>query len=125
MTMRTLPVDCARLDLIAAGSPIAAAEWVELSDGSRRPSGNQQKNDANQPIWQVEAFVPGDEGERASVIAVQVAGDEPKVSLMREIRFENLVVKVGKNRTSGAITQYWSADSVLPPQRPTPSPAAS
>jgi hypothetical protein len=121
--IRTLPVDTTRLQLLAAGPVTASAEWVELADGSRRPSGNQAKDqETGRRIWVVDCLVTG--GERAEVIGVQVMGDEPQVEPLTPVEFVDLEVRVSKSR-AGAIAQYWSAAGVAAlAKRPSPSPAA-
>ncbi len=122
--IRTLPVDTNRLQLIAASAPIASPEWVELSDGSRRPSGNQSKDDDGRLVWIVDCLASG--GDRAEVIGVQVVGDEPQVEPLQPVRFEGLEVRVAKTK-AGVLAGYWSASAVMPSRnRPVPSsPVAS
>ena len=72
--MRTIPVDTTRITLIGTGKAAARAEYVELSDGSRKRSGNQAKDETSgMPMWVVDVLVDDDDADRAEVISVKVA----------------------------------------------------
>lgn len=109
--IRTLPVDPARLGLVATGHVTAVQVWAELADGSRRPvPGQQQKNDDQVPLWTVAGMVAS--AERPEVIEIQVASfDEPKVQQFAPLAVEGLEVRVTKKR-DGTIAQYWAATGV-------------
>lgn len=111
MTVREIPVDAARMELVAAAEPAAVPEWVELSDGSRRPSGNQAKDaETGRPLWVVDCLVL--DQERAATIGVQVASvDAPRVTVLTPVRFEGLMVRVSRSR-DGKVAQYWRASGV-------------
>lgn len=75
--MRQIPVDASKIRLISAGDTVeTVAEYVELSDGGRRRSGNQAKNDDGVPMWVVYAFVPAEQGERPEMVKIKVASRE-------------------------------------------------
>lgn len=113
--IRNLPVDTSRLGLLATGHCNPVQEWVELSDGSRRPSGNQQREKREDgtlgaPLWTVDALVPGE--ERADLISVQVAAqDQPRVGQFQPLHLEGLTARVSVGR-DGKLRMYWSATAV-------------
>lgn len=90
--MRAIPVDAARVRFIATGKGAARAEYVELSDGSRKRSGNQATDDKGLPLWVVDVLVDDPEADRAEVVAVRIAStSEPVTRFGQELRFVNLV----------------------------------
>ncbi|WP_214370667.1 hypothetical protein [Pseudonocardia sp. H11422] len=103
--MRAIPVDTSRVQFIGTGKAAARAEYVELSDGSRRRSGEQAKDDHGVPVWVVDVLVDDDESDRAEVVGVKVASyDEPRTEKWKPVRFVNLVavpyVAQGTNRVA-------------------------
>lgn len=113
--IRSLPVDTTRLNLVASCAPVPKAEWAQLSDGSRRPSGNQAKDEDGYPLWIVDCLAIG--LERPEVIAVEVAGDQPEVQVMQPVAFEGLVVQLNVSKKTGGLGTYWSADRVVTARR--------
>ena len=120
MTLRTIPVDPHRVQLVAAvPAATAVSEWAELADGSRRPSGNQAREKREDgtfgdPLWQVDCLVAGE--DRGTLISVQIAsGDEPKVQQFAPVAFEGLVARCSVGRADGKLRQYWSATGVQQP----------
>lgn len=112
--VRNIPVDGARFELVAAAEPAEVPEWVELSDGSRRPSGNQAKDpESKLPLWVVDCLVL--DQERAATVGVQVAAPvAPEVRVLSPITFEGLSVRVSRSR-DGKVAQYWSATGIAEP----------
>lgn len=117
MTLRDIPVDQSRTRLISAvatASPVA--EWVELHDGSRRPSGNQsrEKREDGTPgalLWTVDCLVAG--GDRGALVSVQITSDdEPKVQELAPVTFRDLAVRCVVGRSDQKLRQYWSASGV-------------
>jgi hypothetical protein len=87
--------------------------WAELADGSRRPvPDRQEKDDNGVPLWTVEVLVPPvEDGDRAEIVAVRIASfDPPKVTELEPVSFDGLVVRVGVNKRTGHLSQYWSAE---------------
>lgn len=128
--MRTLPIDVTALRLLATGGVQPVAVWAELSDGSRRPVPDaQEKDEHGVALWTVEVIAPpAEEGDRAEILSVRVASaDQPTVAEFEPIKFTGLVCRVGVNKRSGALSQYWSATGVSAKSgsRPHPVPAAS
>lgn len=114
--MRSLPIDTTSLRLLATGGVQPVAVWAELSDGSRRPVPDaQDKDDRGTPLWNVEVLAPpAEEGDRAEILSVRVAAyDAPKVAEFQPVAFTGLVCRVGVNKRSGQLSQYWSAAGVL------------
>lgn len=104
--MRTIPVDTTRITLIGTGKAAARAEYAELSDGSRRRTGEQAKDkDSGAPVWVVDVLVDDDDADRAEVVSVKVASwDEPRTEKWKPVRFVGLVavpyVDSGSNRSA-------------------------
>lgn len=112
--VRDIPVDSARFELVAAAEPAEVQEWVELSDGSRRPSGNQARDpETNLPLWTVDCLVL--DQVRAATVGVQVgASVMPEVRVLSPVKFDGLTVRVVRNK-QGQISQYWSATGIAEP----------
>lgn len=115
--LRDIPVDQGRTRLISAVSAAAQMpEWGELSDGSRRPTGNQAREKHEDgtlgaPLWQVDCLIAG--GDRGSLVSVQIAStDEPKVAELAPVVFTELTVRPVVGRADGKLKQYWSATGV-------------
>ena len=84
--MRSIPVDVARLNLLATGKVIPKAEYATLSDGSSRRTGNQATNPTGVPLWTIDCLVDDDDSPRAEVVGVTVAAmDEPQVAKLKPI----------------------------------------
>jgi hypothetical protein len=103
--MRQIPVDTTRITLIGTGKGAARAEYVELTDGSRKRSGNQAKDDNGVPVWVVDVIVDDPDSDRAEVVGVKVSShDEPVTPKWQPVRFKNLVavpyVAQGTNRVA-------------------------
>ncbi|NMH98910.1 hypothetical protein [Pseudonocardia acidicola] len=112
--MRTIPVDLSRLDLIATGKVSSKAEYVELSDGSRKASGNQAKDEATgQPLWVIDVLVDDDDARRAEVVGVTVpSADEPNPPKYRPVRFTGVTARIYVDRASGQARVSLVAESV-------------
>lgn len=112
--MRNLPIDVHALRLLATGEVSPVPVWAELSDGSRRPVPDvQDKDESGTPLWNVGALVPPAEGERAELVSVRIAAyDPPQVQEFAPVRFDGLVCRVGVNRRTNQLSQYWSARAV-------------
>ena len=111
--MRSLPVDVSRINFIGSGKAIEKAEYVELSDGSRKRSGNQAKNDDGTPLWTLDVFVDDDEALRAEAIGVTVASYEPPVAeKFKPVKFRNLTATIYADRGSGQAKVSLKAEGV-------------
>lgn len=94
ISMRLIPVDTARVRFVGTGKTAERAEYGELSDGSRRKTGNQDKNDAGVPMWVVDVLVDDPDAARAEIAGVKVPSWDPPVTrLGAEVRFVGLCVK--------------------------------
>jgi hypothetical protein len=116
--MRTIPVDTTALRLLATGEVSPVQTWAELADGSRRPvPGGHEKDDNGVPLWSVGVLAPpAEEGDRAELLSVRVAAwDRPQVTEFSPVRFDGLQVRVGVNRRTNALSQYWAAAGVVLP----------
>lgn len=112
--MRSIPVDLTRCNLIGTGKCSPKAEYVELSNGERRPSGNQAKHDGTGlPLWVVDVLVDDDDARRAEVVGVTVpAADEPTVPKYQPARFRNVTATIYVDRASGRASVSLRAESV-------------
>lgn len=101
--MRTIPVDLSRCALIGTGKVSSKAEYVELSNGERRASGNQAKDQTTGlPLWVVDVLVDDDDARRAEVVGVTVAcADEPITTKYAPVRFRNVTARIYVDRASG------------------------
>lgn len=129
--MRSIPVDMSRVTLIGTGKTASKAEYGELSDGSRRATGNQAKHaESGLPLWTVDVLVDDDEARRAEVVGVTVASaDEPVCEKWKPVRFRGLVATIYNDQASGRATVSLKADAIEGHSsgsgRPSPVSAAS
>lgn len=119
--MRSYPIDADRVRLISTGTVSPVTKWVELADGSRRPdpTGRQDVDERDRPLWRVEVIMPADEGDdrdKTGVAEITVASkDQPDPGSFGELlTFEGLVMSPGYvNRKTGQLTPpRWSADGI-------------
>lgn len=111
--MRSIPVDTNRVALIGTGKSAARAEYVELSDGQRRRSGNQAKDDNGVPVWVIDVLVDDPEADRAEVVGVRVSShDEPTTEKWKPVRFKNLVAVPYADRSTGRVALSMRADGI-------------
>jgi hypothetical protein len=123
--MRQIPVDTNRVTLIGTGKAAARAEYVELSDGQRRRSGNQAKDDNGLPVWVVDVLVDDPDADRAEVVGVRVSSfDEPTTEKWKPVRFKNLVAVPYADRSTGRVQLSMRADGIEG-QAPAHKPAAA
>lgn len=112
--MRSIPVDLARINFVGTGKVIAKAEYVELSDGQRRASGNQAKDDAGTPLWTVDVIVDDDDARRAEAIGVTVANyDEPVTTKWKPVNFRDVTATIFVDRQTGRATVSLRAEGML------------
>ncbi|HEY2203401.1 MAG TPA: hypothetical protein VGH99_02835 [Pseudonocardia sp.] len=128
--MRSIPVDVSRVIFVGTGKTALKMEYVELSDGQRRASGNQAKHpDSGLPLWTVDVLIDDDDARRAEVIGVTVASaDEPVTEKWRPVRFRGLTATIYNDQSNGRATVSLKADGVEQASsaaRPTPVPAVS
>ena len=112
--MRFIPVDTSKIQFIGTGKAAARAEYVELSDGSRRRSGNQAKDvDSGMPLWVVDVLVDDPESDRAEVVGVKVADwNEPITPKWQPVRFKNLVAVPYVDQRSNRVGLSFRADGI-------------
>ena len=114
--MRQIPVDTSRITLIGTGKAAARAEYVELSDGQRRRSGNQAKDDNGVPVWVVDVLVDDETSDRAEVVGVRVSShEEPVTEKWKPVRFRNLVAVPYADRSTGRVALSMRADGIEGP----------
>lgn len=130
--MATIMVDTSATTILSGGTVEMVTKWAELSDGTRKPTGEQDRDDNGRHLWRVTAILPAlDERDRPEMISVTVASmDEPNVGGLAEpLAFERLRVRPAVNRRTNALTLYWTADGVRlakgAPARPAPMAQAS
>jgi hypothetical protein len=93
--MRSIPVDLSRVQFIGTGKFVEKPEYVELSDGSRKRSGNQAKDDAGTPLWTVDVIVDDEDAMRAEAIGVTVASyDEPVTPKWQPVKFREVTATI-------------------------------
>lgn len=117
--MPTLPIDADALPILSAGKVEIVQKWAELSDGSRRPTGEQDRDDQNRHLWRVHVIIPAvDEKDRPEMTTVTVAAmDEPRPGPMASpVRFLGLRVRASVNRRTNALAMYWAADGIATAQ---------
>lgn len=116
--MSTLMIDTTTQQIASAGgTPAPVFIWAELTDGSRKNTGEQQRDDQHRQIWQVTVIIPPvEDNDAPEMIKVQVAAhDEPQTGpLGTPLEFDRLRVRPTVNRRSGQLALYWSADGVRP-----------
>lgn len=122
--MGSYAVDSMRQPMNATGIVEMVREWEETPEGKRRPSDKQARNEnTGIPLWEVEVlYIQTSFGRRSTVTArVTIeAEEEPKPSPMTPIAFTGLRVEVRVNKAGGWV-EYWSADSIVEPQKAAPS----
>jgi hypothetical protein len=100
--MRNLPIDTSRVSFISTGKCAPKAEYVTLSDGSSRRSGNQANDQLGTPLWTVDVLVDDDDAARSEVLGVTIASlDEPAVSKFKPINFRGLTAVLYRDNMSG------------------------
>jgi hypothetical protein len=122
MTMAGLPIDTARLALIAMSGARPGAAFAELSDGStRRFVPGQQGTDraTGLPLWEVDAVAPAaadDERGRMTTLTVKIAAQyaPDDVTPGQPVRFVDLEVRPAVGKRDGKLALYWSASGVAP-----------
>ncbi|GAA1865314.1 hypothetical protein GCM10009836_52080 [Pseudonocardia ailaonensis] len=113
-----LYLDTNRTNLIFSGKVIPKAEYVELTNGERRRSGNQAHDTApdggkGAPLWTVDVFPDDDETMRAEALGVTVASwDEPQGKKWQPIKFVNLRANVYVDQRSGRAAVSLRADGI-------------
>ena len=126
--MRSIPVDLTRITFIGTGKVIEKAEYVELSDGSRRASGQQAKDEAGTPLWTVDVIIDDDDARRAEAIGVTVATYEPPdTPKWAPVRFREVTATIYTDQRSGRPMVSLRAEGIERPAavRPAPTAAAS
>ena len=103
--MRWIPVDTDRITFIGTSKTADVAEYAELSDGSRRRTGNQASDDNGVPLHVVDVMVFDPDSPRAEIIGVKVASyDKPETTMGQPVKFHGLralgYVQDGSNRVS-------------------------
>ncbi|MFR9803651.1 hypothetical protein ACL02T_15280 [Pseudonocardia sp. RS010] len=108
-----LYLDTNRTTLIFSGKVIPKAEYVELTNGERRRSGNQAKDENGTPLWTMDCFSADDDSMRAEVVAVTVAShEEPTARQFAPVKFVNLRANVYVNSQTGRAATSLRADGV-------------
>ena len=114
--MRSLPVDLTRIAFIGTGKVIEKGEYVELSDGSRKASGQQAKDDAGTPLWTVDVIVDDDDARRAEAVGVTVASyEEPKTPKWQPVRFREVTATIYLDQRSGRPAVSLRAEGIEQP----------
>lgn len=117
-------VDSSKQPMVATGVVDARFDWVETTGGGRAQSDVQTRDDATgMPVWGVEVMYQQVQYGRTSSVIASVtlpAYDQPDVTALGPIGFENLRVEVRVNKNTSGLVEYWSADSIA---APVPGPA--
>ncbi len=124
--MRRIPIDSTRVRFMGTGKVAERAEYVELTDGQRRRSGDQAKDDNGLPQWVVDVLVIDDESDRAEVAAVKIGSHAPpETTLAQEVRFRDLVALPYVQQGTGRVSLSFSASGIdAPAGKPQPANAA-
>jgi hypothetical protein len=90
--MRNIPVDAAKIVLIATGKARPKPEYVKLADGSSRKTGAQATQDGV-PMWLVDVVPDEDDDDSRSeaYAVVVVSHTQPQPPKFQQVTFENLV----------------------------------
>lgn len=111
--MRRIPVDTNRVAFIGTGKTAEVAEYVVLSDGSRRRSGNQAKNEDGVPVYVVDVMVMDPDAERAEIVGVKVASWEPPHTEMgKPVKFIGLMALGYVQQGTGRVAYSFTADGI-------------
>lgn len=119
-----LYLDPTRTVLVFSGKVVPKAEYVEVSNGERRRSGNQAHDvlpdgGKGAPLWTVDVFPDDDETMRAEALGVTVASwDEPTGRKFQPIKFVNLRANVYVDQRSGRAAISLRADGVEGQSKP-------
>lgn len=113
--MRNIPIDSSRITLIGTGKAAERAEYIELSDGSRKRSGNQAKGkDSGLPVWVVDVVVDDDSQDRAETIGVVIEQHEPPVTVKwQPVVFVNLRGVMYRDNATGEPRMSLRADGIV------------
>lgn len=115
--MRSLPIDVSRINFVGSGKAVEKMEYVELSDGSRKRSGAQAKDENGVPLWTVDVFVDDDDALRAEAIGVTIASHEPPQSQkFQPVKFRNLTATIYADRGSGQAKVSLKAEGIDGPK---------
>jgi len=116
--MPSYAVDSSKQPMILTGVKSVVFEWEEKPGGGRRPSDRQARDEnTGMPLWGVEVmYQQTSYGRVASVVGMVTIGaiDEPQVTALTPVTFENLRVEVRTLKTGGLV-ENWSADGVITP----------
>ena len=86
---------------------------MELSDGSRKRSGQQAKDENGVPVWTVDVVVDDDESDRAEAVGVTIASWEPPVTQKwQPVKFTNLMAGIYRDKISGQPKVSLKADGI-------------
>lgn len=112
--MRRIPIDTTRISFVGTGKAAERAEYVELTDGSRKRSGNQAKDqETGLPIFVVDVLVDDDEADRAEVIGVKILSKyPPETAKWQPVRFINLTAMAYTDQRSGRVAFSFTADGI-------------
>ena len=116
--MRSIPVESSRITFIGTGKAAARAEYAELSDGSKRRSGNQAREVRDDgtlglPLWVVDVLVDDDDADRAEVVGVKVASaDQPVTAKWQPVRFVGLSVSPYVAQGTGRVALSFTAEGI-------------
>ena len=109
-------VDSSKQPMIATGVVSALPEWEDKPEGGRRPTDRQARDEATgMPVWGVEVVYQqtnyGRVGSVIASVAVQSV-DQPQVSALGPVGFDELRVEVRVIRSSGVLVENWTAERV-------------
>ncbi|ALE72590.1 hypothetical protein AD006_12385 [Pseudonocardia sp. EC080610-09] len=124
--MRTLAIDQSRTKFIYSGLCVPKSEYVQLSDGSTKRSGNQASNDEGVPLWTMDTFVDDENATRAEAIGITVPSyDEPKAGRFQSITFQGLVATIYTDRNGQPAVSLKATGIDQVQQKPAPADKAA
>ncbi len=119
--MATYAVDSSRQNMITTGIVEPLREWEETSDGRRRPSERQARDEqTGMPLWAIEVLYTQTSFGRESTVTAKVTvpvEHQPIPGRLAPIGFTDLRVDIRVNK-AGGFSEVWSADSVTDSSKP-------
>ena len=112
--MRSIPVDTTKVQFIGTGKVAERAEYVELSNGERRRSGNQATDpDTGLPLYVVDVLVNDPEAQRAEIAAVKIpSATPPETQMGQPVNFRDLVAVPYVDNRSNRVAMSFRASGI-------------
>lgn len=118
--MSTYAVDSSRQELRATGVIEPAPVWEQTSEGKRRPTDAQDRDEKGLPLWLVEVMYASEMFGRQQTVTANVLVPSPAMPTLpafEPVPFEGLTVNVYANRNGGGVRESWAAEGIKQQQR--------